>query len=134
MLVQVLQWDPKSEKEMKLGMLAEVSGVWVTADAAALSALEDMHIWSRQYVEQRLSWRAKQPLTVLELRCRRLKPPLIVPSTDSLWGCFSFAKLEGVSLNDLPPSESVLGEGVFAERQRALRCRLEGFNVQDVWS
>ena len=132
--MQELRRDPKAEKELKLEVLAEVSGVWTTNDPEALSSLDELHIWSQQYVENRLSWRAKQPLTILELRCSHLKPPLVVPNADMLWGCFSFAELEDVAFDGLLPSQLVLEDETFKKQQRALRERLARFGLEDVRS
>jgi hypothetical protein len=129
-----MQWDPKLEKEVQLSILAEVSGVWATSDLDALLSLGDMHIWSQQYVEKRRSWRAQQPLTIVELRCSRLRAPLVLPNTDALWGCFSFAELEGVTTNDVGSAEAILSDPVFSERQTALRDRLARFGIKDVSS
>ena len=41
----------------------------------------------------RLRWRQRQPITVLELRCRRLQVPLTLPNNPDLWGCFSWVSL-----------------------------------------
>ena len=96
-----------------------------------------------------LRWRQRQPITVLELRCRRLRAPLTLPNSADLWGCFSWVSLPaaqhaqagGSSWASSSSSSSsgtramdVLLEGAvpvmtdedFAQQARALRAALDG--------
>ena len=45
------------------------------------------------FLPHRLRWRRQQPITVLELRCRCLAPPLTAANSPDLWGCFSWVTL-----------------------------------------
>lgn len=81
----------------------------------------------------RLRWRRKQPITVLELRCRRLAAPLQLHNYPELWGCFSWVSLpagEGTSFETLWADGVVaLTDGDFARQQAACRralAELEG--------
>jgi uncharacterized membrane protein YgcG len=104
----------------------------------------------------RLRWRQRQPITVLELRCRRLQVPLTLPNSPDLWGCFSWVSLPaaqdaqsggsssgggnsssgngtramGVLLEGAVP---VMADEDFAKQARALRAALDGVQgVQEV--
>jgi Domain of unknown function (DUF1802) len=104
----------------------------------------------------RLRWRQRQPITVLELRCRRLRAPLTPLNSPDLWGCFSWVSLPAAQHAKAGGSSSggngssngggtramdVLLEGAvpvmtdedFAKQARALRAALDGVQgVQEV--
>jgi hypothetical protein len=98
-----------------------------------------------------LRWRQRQPITVLELRCRRLQAPLTLPNSPDLWGCFSWVSLPAAQHAQAGGSSSssssgtrvmdVLLEGAvpvmtdedFAKQAWALRAALDGVQgVQEV--
>ena len=68
---QELSYDPKKEPVIGLHVGAVVTGVWTTADAAVLEALRELHVWAPAFLETRLKWRPRDPITVLELRAYR---------------------------------------------------------------
>lgn len=113
--------DPKAEKQLVLDLIAEVTGVWQTSDASALQRLDRLHVWSNSYVESRLLWRPKVPLTIIELRCSRLASPLRLQNTPELWGCFSFANAGQISEEDWQQAIPVLPEKSFKQLQNNLR-------------
>jgi len=81
-----LHLEPKQLPELPLQCFAEVSGAWTTQDPAILSALDALHTYAEGFLQTRLKWRAKEPLTLLELRCFQLQQPLIIPTrTRVLW-------------------------------------------------
>ncbi|CAD7704616.1 unnamed protein product, partial [Ostreobium quekettii] len=69
---------------------ALVTGAWATKDPHILAVLEDLHIWTDQYIEGRLKWRSSQPLTVLEVRCYTLPQPKALAMREDFSGCFSW--------------------------------------------
>lgn len=58
--------------------------------------LEPLHVYADGFLETRLKWRAKEPLTLLELRCYRLQQPLMIPvqQREPYFGCFSWVQLQ----------------------------------------
>lgn len=85
----------------------------------------------RSAQENRLRWRATQPITVLELRALRLPQPLELAPRDDLWGCFSWLdlgpsnaeqqrQLAAAAASTVP----ALGGEAFAERQALCRQQL----------
>ena len=119
--------DMKRGEEVPISVVAEVTGAWVTHDASVLDALSDHHVWSRDVLESRLSWKPDTPITVLELRAKKLPAPRVhalPPDLEKYGGCKSWI--------DLPFSVPVKGEepapaltdDAFCERQRALRSAL----------
>ena len=75
-------------------MLAEVTGAWTTTDPDVAQKLSDFHIYGPEFSQQRLSWRHKQPVTILELRARQAQQPLVLPAKSGYWGCFSWVDLD----------------------------------------
>lgn len=77
-----------------------------------------------------MRWRKQQPITVLELKCEQLAEPLIMPQSESFYGCFSWVDLGEVS-NDLA-AEPVLPAARFAEMQADLRNALLSIDSSDI--
>eukprot|EP00899_Mesostigma_viride_P007086 jgi/Mesvir1/16379/Mv18123-RA.1 len=76
-----------------LGVLALVTGVWSTADRTLLARLDDLHVWSQEFLEARMSWHEERPLTVLELRALLLPQPVQIPVLAEYGGCKSWLDL-----------------------------------------
>ncbi|RMZ57452.1 hypothetical protein APUTEX25_004286 [Auxenochlorella protothecoides] len=68
---QALAYDPRSARHLELATGAVLTGAWTTADPAVLQLLADFHIWAPRFLDARLRWRPRQPITVLELRAFR---------------------------------------------------------------
>ena len=61
----------------------------------------------------------------MELRVCQLAKPLVIPSQDSYWGCFSWTEVAGgVSQEQVQASQDVLAESDFLMRQERLRKAL----------
>ena len=75
-----------------------------------------------------------QPLTLLELRARRLRPPVALPARDHFWGCFSWADVgeraaaEGAAR--WPHGAPALPDAAFADKQAVLRRALRGVQAE----
>ena len=105
--------------------VANVTGCWTTYDPRVLSALSEHHVWTDDFLESRLRWRAKQPITVLELRVAQLPEPLVIPSLDNYWGCFSWTDVHGgVSSEMLQIADPVLQDSDFKQKQQKVRMAL----------
>jgi hypothetical protein len=102
-------FDPKAQPQMEFATAATVTGAWTTFDPEVLDLLDELHVWGPGFLENRLRWRPKQPITVLELRAYRLNQPFVLPTREEFWGCFSWLELG--SWADLLPA------GVAAARE-----------------
>lgn len=49
----------------------KTAGAWTTHNPRVLELLAGLHVWTPQFLEARLKWRERQPITVLELRAYR---------------------------------------------------------------
>ena len=88
-----VRYDPHAHPQLSFPTAATVTGAWTTFDPAVLALLDALHVWAPGFLENRLRWRERQPITVLELRARRLAPPLVLPPQEHFWGCFSWVDL-----------------------------------------
>jgi hypothetical protein len=90
-------------------------------------------VWAGGFLETRLKWRKSQPITLLELRAYRLEPPLALPRSDELFGCFSWVGLPGLpadaTAGALAGKVPALGDAAFAGKQALLRERLGRLDV-----
>lgn len=130
LVVQVLEAEPytKDSKELALDTWGKVTGLWTTSSMQTLLSLDDFHIWNEAYLRNRHSWRAQQPVTILELQCFRTSTPMKLQNKADIWGCFSFAELLTHPGSCLEGLEAVLPQDVYWEKQKALRtalCRAE---------
>lgn len=83
-------WHPES---VTLKAWADITHIFLTDDAEKVHALADFHIWQPQLAQERLKWKAKQPLYVLTLRAYRFTEPVKVPWDASFGGCRSWLSL-----------------------------------------
>lgn len=64
-------FDPKAQQQLSFPFAAQITGAWTTMDTNVLPAVQPLHICAPGFLENRLRWRAAQPLTILELRVMR---------------------------------------------------------------
>jgi len=123
-----MRMDPKLMGQIPLAQWAEVTGAWLTEDARVLEALDPLHVWAGGFLEARLKWRKAQPITLLELRTYRLSPPLQLPRSDELFGCFSWVGLPGLDAGSveaaLQGKVPAIDDEAWEGKQRLLRERL----------
>ena len=136
-----VRFDPRAHSELSFSTAATVAGAWTTFDPEVLALLDSLHVWAPGFLENRLRWRERQPITVLELRARRLAAPLVVPPQEHFWGCFSWVDLGSQPQEEQQQQEQqqrqleqppllpaagtpALDDSAFAARQRLCRQRL----------
>ena len=92
---------------LRFSSFAEVHSAYEVSEEEELSALEQHHMWTPEYVESRFKWRPKKPLTVLVLRAFTLPETVELPYRESYGGCKSWIELEEpVSIDDARPALS----------------------------
>lgn len=130
--------QPKDVEQLPLQYYAEVTGAWATKDPQVLQVLEPLHVYAEGFLETRLKWRAKEPLTLLELRCYTLQQPLMIPveQRESYFGCFSWVELDPADvLGEAAAAggdsrgewvlHAALNDAEFAQKQGVLRQQLQ---------
>jgi hypothetical protein len=119
-----------------LGCCSVCARRWSTCGSGQRSGLGSWVMFcsrlALQFGDIRLKWRAKQPLTVLELRVWRLEQPFVLPVTEDLFGCFSWRESPTAPRTHVPrPNESahalrlICPRRVFHSRAALLRCSRE---------
>ena len=95
---------------------AQVTDRIQVEDTVKLEGISEFHIWSEDYVQKRLLWRPRQPLTVALVRIYPLRQPQALPVLDDYAGCKSWVELgQDVPMGALRP---VLSDADY-ERTRA---------------
>ncbi len=107
---------------VRLTSYAEVVEDIEITDAETLQRIENLHIWTEDYAEERLKWKRTKPLHVLILRVYKLETPMEIPMRDSYGGCKSWLKLEDVSPGPMKP---ILDDAQFERQVNAVRNQLK---------
>ncbi|RKP54171.1 DUF1802 family protein [Cohnella endophytica] len=102
---------------------AEVVDDIEVSDSETLRRLEDLHIWTEDYAEERLKWKKTKPLHVLILRVYKLETPQTIPMRESYGGCKSWLMIEDVRS---APKKPVLDDLEFEQRANEVRKRIQG--------
>lgn len=139
--------DPKKMPEILLTYFAEVTGAWTTRDPRVLQQLDALHVYAEGFLQTRLKWRSKDPLTLLELRCYKLEQQLSVPAREQYSGCFSWVELlpEDAGVTDKGTAGSqtgsrqqswhlqpALADSDFRQKQELLRQQLQQLDVEEL--
>ena len=91
-------------------------------EAGKLEAISEFHIWSDDYVQRRLEWRPRQPLTVALVRVYPLLQPQALPLLDEYAGCKSWVELgQDVPMGALQP---VLSDSEYERTLADIKRRL----------
>lgn len=132
--------QPKEVDPLPLQYFAEITGAWTTKDPQVLNVLDPLHVYAGGFLETRLKWRAKEPLTLLELRCYTLQQPLQIPvkQREGYFGCFSWVQLEEADVlsggveSGVWELQAALSDAAFAEKQGVLRSGLQQLQVEQL--
>lgn len=110
-------------ERVHLTSYAEVVQDIEVTDSETLQRLDDLHIWTEDYAEERLKWKRTKPLHVLILRIYKLDTPLDIPMRESYGGCKSWLWLEDISAMQKSP---VLDDAEFEKQAEVVRKRILG--------
>ncbi|GIQ69893.1 DUF1802 family protein [Xylanibacillus composti] len=113
------EW-PKDESRWPITIVAEAVEDLLIHDANELQKLQDEHIWTESFAEERLRWKKTQPLHVLVLRAHRLREPIFLPMLEQYGGCKSWIELAG-ELPESVETEPVLDDAEFNKRLDRIR-------------
>lgn len=105
---------------------ADIVGVATVTESEVLDALDGKVIWSREYVESRFRWKARDPLLVLALRVHRLTEPITVAFRDEYGGCTSWVDLDGLPDPAAVASTPALSDAAFDARLKAAATVVTG--------
>lgn len=107
----------RTESQIIIGGWADVMHHAFCTTPEQLQALDSKLIWTEEYANARLAWKARQPLWVLVLRVHRFLEPIVIPDREQYHGCSSWCDLADLEANPFErPSEPALSDTAFAGR------------------
>ncbi|MFD1773209.1 DUF1802 family protein [Paenibacillus rhizophilus] len=115
------EYDAGAER-VKLTAYAEAVDDLEVRDHEQLELLYPYHMWTGNLAEERLRWKAKEPLHVLLLRVYKLEEPALIKALPEYGGCRSWIELP--SLPDDAGLSPVLSEDSFEEQRRRIKSIL----------
>ncbi len=89
----VLKEQPAAGANM-LASYAEAKAVREVNDLAVLKKLEKYHIWTDSYVNARMAYNPKKPMSVVLLRVYNLQDPIRVDTKEEWVGCRSWIPVD----------------------------------------
>lgn len=92
-LDDVLQEQPASGSN-RITSYAQAVEVKEISQRAALYSLSNYHVWSESYVNARMDYNPKKPMSVILLRVFKLAQPILVDSKPEWAGCKSWIPLD----------------------------------------
>jgi hypothetical protein len=92
-LDSVLKEQPPAGVNM-LSSYAEAVAVREIDDPSVLKKLETYHVWNESYVNARLAYNPKKPMSVILLRVHKLDTPIRVESRPEWAGCRSWVPVD----------------------------------------
>lgn len=113
-------WHPET---ISIQAWADIKHIFQVTDATTVEALLPFHIWTPQFVTERLRWKPRSPLYVLLLRVFRLPAAHTVPYTPEYGGCRSWIELlEPLSVEGSTP---VLDDVQYQQEVRAIATLID---------
>lgn len=98
----------------KISLFAKVTDVKEITDRQVLGRLDRFHVWSDQYVNVRMDYNPKKPMSVLTLRVYKLESPINVEIKPEWAGCKSWIPMES-SYDIKDNGNPVLGDSEFSK-------------------
>ena len=74
--------------------MGEAATIWRVPSRAAFEPLDDLHPWSRAYVDMRFNYRPENPLYLVAVRVTKLAEPKTIACRKAFIGCHSWVPLE----------------------------------------
>jgi hypothetical protein len=112
-------WHPDT---VTIRSQACITHAYEITDAAIVEALLPFHIWTADFVSERLKWKARLPLTVLLLRVYALPTARSIPYRTEYGGCKSWINLQVDFSSSVNP---VLEEATYQARVEAIQSVLQ---------
>ncbi|MGD1839149.1 MAG: DUF1802 family protein [Nitrososphaeraceae archaeon] len=105
-----------NKKKNIINLFAEVHSVIEITDEEILIDLQNYHIWTKEYIESRMRYNPKKPMSILLLRVYKLNEPLIMDIKDEWSGCKSWIDLKNEKIfnnNKKDIMKPVLHDSIF---------------------
>lgn len=109
-------------KEIPFTVYCELAETIEISEEHQVRALDDFHIWSKEFPVKRFNWKPRHPLKLMIVRAYRLDKPASVVVDDTYGGCKSWVELnDHVDLSSLTPA---LSDSEFVEQVSKIRQAL----------
>ncbi len=103
-------WHPET---VPISSWAEITDILPVSDESVVGALLPFHIWSENFISDRLKWKPYQPLYVLLLRTYKLPQQQEIPYNPKYGGCKSWIDLaQPISTENSAP---VLSDSLYSQ-------------------
>ena len=112
-------WHPDT---VNIRSQACITHAYEVTDPAIVEALLPFHIWTADFVAERLKWKARSPLTVLLLRVYALPMARSIPYSAAYGGCKSWINLQTELSTAVAP---VLEDAAYQARVKAVQIALQ---------
>ena len=114
--------EPRREDQITFSHWAKVEELIEISGQDQVDDLSPHYIWTKEYAESRLRWKAMLPLAIMLLRVYELESPVTVPFLPEYRGCTSWVDvLDEVPLGRLQP---VLSDEEFRRRVEEIKGSL----------
>ena len=108
--------------EVPISVYCELAETIDISEEEQVRALDEHHIWSKEFPVKRFSWKPRHPLKLMIVRAYRLTEPVTIPVEDSYAGCKSWVDLaDRIDLKNATPA---LTDSEFAERVAKIHAAL----------
>jgi hypothetical protein len=107
-----------AETILRIDAWAEVLAAFEVNDARALASLPDLHPYSPEHIEERLTFRPKKPPVVAVVRARPLLEPVELPMDEAYAGCLSWVD---VDVEDVELGNPAIGDAELAGITKRIR-------------
>jgi hypothetical protein len=104
----VAQSVPRVGDRVSLPGWATITHQWPLTGPDVVTALRPFHIWTDEWLAERLAWKPERPAYALLLRVHRFVQPLSLTYQAPFGGCRSWIELDSPPAPALPKSEPVL--------------------------
>ncbi|WP_227872293.1 DUF1802 family protein [Paenibacillus albus] len=114
-------WQPNAAT-VEINAVAEAVDDIEIFDQDTLRLLDEFHIWTDTFADERLKWKKTKPLHLLLLRVSKLERPVLLPMQDHFNGCKSWVDL-GSSFEGVK-AQPVLSDAEFGALVEQIRSKI----------
>jgi hypothetical protein len=111
------------DSDISLRCWVQITHRFALSTLPEIDALMPFHIWTKDFIAERLKWRPQQPLQVLCLRTYRLHEPFRLVRSPHYAGCRSWITLETPIFVDT--HSPALSDEQYSEQLKALEASLQ---------
>lgn len=108
-LYDVLQNAPINGRN-RITSYAKVAGIKEVTDKSILQELEKYHIWNDHYVNIRMNYNPKKPMSIVLLRVYKMGNPVEVDIKSEWIGCKSWIPIDFIMPTDNKSDQAVLDD------------------------